>query len=403
MKPLLATKIGIIGGGQLGKMMILEAKKMGMVVNVLDPDPTCPSSSICDNFILGGLKDADAIKKLADISDVVTYEIEHINVDALFEIEKAGKPVYPTPHSLKVIQNKLTQKATLKEKGAPVPDFLAVNDKADLLKAGEEFGYPMMVKACLGGYDGKGNFLIKSASQVDECFTFLQAGPENPLMVERFVDFTMEVSVLATRGINGEIAIYPVAENAHKNEVLDETLVPANISEATSQKAIAVAQSVMEIFEGVGMFCVEMFVTTSGDILINEIAPRPHNSGHYTIEACISSQFENHVRAVVGLPLGSTRLLSPVVMKNILGAEGEDGPVVIKAACDVLKIPGASLHIYGKANTVPKRKMGHITVIADTVADALGKARKAHSDFKIFGGEDSEQYKLYKQSCNNNG
>jgi len=382
MKAPLATKIGIIGGGQLGKMMILEAKKMGMVINILDPEENCPSSSIADCHIVGGLKDADAIKKLAEISDVVTYEIEHINVDALFEIEKTGKPVYPTPASLKIIQNKLSQKTRLIEEGVPSPDLLAVGSPDDLRRAGEKFGYPMMVKACLGGYDGKGNFLIKSADQAEEAFEALGG---NDLMVESFVDFTMEISVLACRGRNGEIAVYPVAQNDHENEVLNETRVPANISAETSKQAMDVARRVMEIFEGVGMFCVEMFVLRDGSVSVNEIAPRPHNSGHYTIEACSSSQFDNHIRAVAGMPLGDTSLIKPVVMRNLLGDAGEDGRAVVTGVDEVLAIPGARLHIYGKAEVKPKRKMGHITVIADTLEDAVKNGEKAHKALKILG------------------
>ncbi|MCL2575030.1 MAG: 5-(carboxyamino)imidazole ribonucleotide synthase [Defluviitaleaceae bacterium] len=382
----LATKIGIIGGGQLGKMMILEAKKMGFYINVLDPDHTCPSSSICDTLIVGGLKDRDAILKLAEISDVITYEIEHINVDALYEIEKSGKPVYPTPASLAVIQNKLSQKRTLLEKGVPCPDLMEVNSVKDLLEAGEKFGYPMMVKACLGGYDGKGNFLLRSADGAQEAFDAL-GGSKTPLMVESFVDFEMEISVLACRGQNGDIAVYPVAQNDHKNEVLDLTRVPANISSEISQKAMDVARRVMEIFGGVGMFCVEMFVTKDGGISVNEIAPRPHNSGHYTIEGCSSSQFDNHIRAVAGLPLGCTKLIKPTVMKNILGEEGENGKAVVTGADKVLAIAGAKLHIYGKAETVPKRKMGHITVTADTLDEAVKLANQAHLDLKIKGGK----------------
>ncbi|MCL2169516.1 MAG: 5-(carboxyamino)imidazole ribonucleotide synthase, partial [Defluviitaleaceae bacterium] len=303
MKSPLQTKIGIVGGGQLGKMMILEAKKMGFVVNVLDPDANCPSSSISDTLIVGSLKCRDSILKLAEISDIVTYEIEHINVQALYEVEKNGTPVYPTPASLEVIQNKLTQKLKLQEKGVPVPRLLAVNSEADLVEAGKKFGYPMMVKACLGGYDGKGNHLLKSEDGVAEAFAAL-GGDKNPLMVEEFVDFDIEISVLATRGRNGDIAVYPVAQNNHKDEVLDETRVPANISDEVTKQAMDVARQVMEIFEGVGMFCVEMFSLRSGGVSVNEIAPRPHNSGHYTIEGTACSQFMNHIRAVAGLPLG---------------------------------------------------------------------------------------------------
>ncbi|MDR2167126.1 MAG: 5-(carboxyamino)imidazole ribonucleotide synthase, partial [Clostridiales bacterium] len=337
----LATKIGIVGGGQLGKMMILEAKKMGFVINILDPDPKCPAHSICDVQIVGGLKCRDSILKLAEISDIITYEIEHINVDALYEVQTNGTPVYPTPASLEIIQNKLSQKLRLKQEGVPVPRLAEINSEADLVAAGEEFGYPMMLKACLGGYDGRGNFLLKSAAGVGEAFKAL-GGDKNPLMVEEFVDFSIEISVLACRGLDGEIAIYPVAQNAHKNEVLDETRVPAAIDENTTKQAMEVARRVMEIFEGVGMFCVEMFVAKDG-VLVNEIAPRPHNSGHYSIEGTPCSQFENHIRAVAGLPLGNTSLIKPTVMKNILGEDDQSGPALVMGVEEVLAVPAATL------------------------------------------------------------
>jgi 5-(carboxyamino)imidazole ribonucleotide synthase len=335
-----------------------------------------------DEFIVGSLKDKDAIMKLAEISDIVTYDIEHINVDALFEVEKSGKPVYPTPKSLKVIQDKLTQKQALLDGGVAAPDFMEVKAPSDILEAGKEFGYPMMLKARLGGYDGRGNFTVKSAEQAEEAFNALN-GKEVPLMIDRFVNFDMEISVLACRGRDGEIAVYPVAQNEHREEVLFETRVPANIDETTSDAAMEVARKVMEIFGGVGMFCVEMFVEKGGRVLVNEIAPRPHNSGHYTIEGCVASQFENHVRAVCGLPLGDTSLIKPSVMRNVLGEPGHSGPTFVQGAENVLKIPGAALHIYGKQETRGKRKMGHITVIDDCLENAVKKATEAHSNFKI--------------------
>ena len=382
MKSALSTKIGIIGGGQLGKMMILEAKKMGMYVSILDPDPLCPAHSLVDEHIVAGLKDRDGILKLAEISDIVTYEIEHINVDALFEVEKTGKPVYPTPQSLKIIQDKLTQKQRLLDDGVPAPDFMPVEATSDILAAGEKFGYPMMLKARLGGYDGRGNYLVKSAAQAEEAFVALN-GQTVPLMIDKFVNFEMEISVLACRGKDGEIAIYPVAQNEHREEVLYETRVPANIDAAVRDSAMEVARKVMEIFGGVGMFCVEMFVEKGGRVLVNEIAPRPHNSGHYSIEGCISSQFENHVRAVCGLPLGDTMLIKPSVMRNLLGEPGHSGPTFVQGAENVLKIPGAALHIYGKQETRAKRKMGHVTVIDDSLENAVTKADKAHDSLKI--------------------
>ncbi|MCL2376582.1 MAG: 5-(carboxyamino)imidazole ribonucleotide synthase [Defluviitaleaceae bacterium] len=382
MTSALSTKIGIIGGGQLGKMMILEAKKMGFYVSILDPDPNCPAHTLVDNHIVAGLKDRDGILKLAEISDIVTYEIEHINVDALFEVEKTGKPVYPTPQSLKVIQDKLTQKQALLDAGVAAPDFMEVKAPRDIAKAGETFGYPMMLKARLGGYDGRGNFLVKSPQQAEEAFNALN-GETTPLMIDRFVNFDMEISVLACRGKDGTVAVYPVAQNEHREEVLYETRVPADIDAATSDAAMEVARKVMEVFGGVGMFCVEMFVEKGGRVLVNEIAPRPHNSGHYSIEGCVASQFENHVRAVCGLPLGDTSLIKPSVMRNILGEPGHDGPAFVQGAEAVLAIPGAALHIYGKQETKAKRKMGHITVIADCLEDAVQKAGKAHDSLKM--------------------
>jgi len=382
----LKARIGIIGGGQLGKMMILEAKKMGFYVSILEPDPKCPAHTLADNHIVAGLKDRDAILQLAEISDIITYEIEHINVDALFEVEKNGKPVYPTPSSLKVIQDKLTQKAKLQLEGVPVPEFIELNTQEDILKAGEKFGYPMMLKARKGGYDGRGNFLIKGPDQSGEAYAALN-GEKNALMAEKFVDFDLEISVLACRAKDGEIVVYPVAQNAHVDEVLRETRVPAEINNDTASKAMDVAKRVMEIFGGVGMFCVELFVTRDGNVMVNEIAPRPHNSGHYSIEGCSASQFENHIRAVAGLPLGDTSLIKPTVMRNILGEPGHEGPAFAQGAEKVLAIPGASLHIYGKEETKPKRKMGHITIIADTIEEAVRKGELASESLKMISLE----------------
>ncbi|MCL2396881.1 MAG: 5-(carboxyamino)imidazole ribonucleotide synthase [Defluviitaleaceae bacterium] len=386
MSSALSTKIGIIGGGQLGKMMILEAKKMGFYVAIVDPDPKCPAHTLVDKHIVAGLKDREAILQLAEISDVITYEIEHIDVDALFEVEKNGMPVYPTPASLKIIQDKLTQKQRLIDEGAPAPEFVAANSVADIVAAGEKFGYPMMLKARKGGYDGRGNFHVASADHAQEAYNALD-GEKNPLMVEKFVDFVMEISVLACRGKDGTIAIYPVAQNAHKDEILQETRVPATISNKTRDAAMALARQVMEIFEGVGMFCVEMFVHKDESVSVNEIAPRPHNSGHYSIEGCIASQFENHVRAVAGLPLGDTSLFKPTVMRNILGEPGHSGPAFVQGVEEVLSIPGATLHIYGKQETRAKRKMGHITVVADTLEDAVAKGVLASNSLKMISKE----------------
>ncbi len=377
-------KIGIIGGGQLGQMMILEAKKMGFYITVLDPTLNCPAHTIVDEHIVADFEDEKAIRLLAEKSDVVTYEFEHINAQVLKQLEAEGKKVYPTATSLEIIQNKFTQKSLLKKDGIPVPDFMAVSSPAEILAAGKEYGFPLMLKACTGGYDGKGNYVVKNENDCENGYKELGGGTL-PLMAEKFYPFIMEISVLACRAINGDIKVYPVAENIHKDSILDKTRVPASISAKTTENAMNLAKRVMEVFEGVGMFCVEMFVDKDGNVAINEVAPRPHNSGHYTIEACVTSQFEQHIRAVSGLPLGDPSLVRPVVMRNILGEEGSSGKAVVEGADEALAIPGVTLHVYGKETSKPKRKMGHLTATAATLEEAEKNADMAKDFIKIKG------------------
>lgn len=381
-KDYLSIRIGIIGGGQLGKMMIEEAKKLSFNITVLDPTPDCPAHSICDKHIVAEFDDKDAIRQLAKECDVVTYEFEHIDADVLNELEQNGYKIYPTASSLRIIQNKYTQKQLLKQDGLPVPDFKSVTSVEDMYKAGEEFSYPYMLKACTGGYDGKGNVLVESADCIQESYAMLGNG-KIPLMAEKLVDFCMETSVLACRGLNGEIAVYPVGNNKHINSILHETIVPAGITPEASERAMSVAKRVMEVFDGIGMFCVEMFITKDMDVLVNEVAPRPHNSGHYTIEGCVTSQFENHIRAITGLPLGDTSLRSPTVMINLLGTEGKEGKAKVLGLDKALALKGTHVHIYGKSTTKPRRKMGHITVCASTVNEAIITAEKAYSYISV--------------------
>ena len=377
-------KIGIIGGGQLGQMMILEAKKMGFYITVLDPTLNCPAHTIVDEHIVADFEDEKAIRLLAEKSDVITYEFEHINAQVLKQLEAEGKKVYPTATSLEIIQNKFSQKSLLKKDGIPVPDFMAVSSPAEILAAGKEYGFPLMLKACTGGYDGKGNYVVKNENDCENGYKELGGGTL-PLMAEKFYPFIMEISVLACRAINGDIKVYPVAENIHKDSILDKTRVPASISSKTTENAMNLAKRVMEVFEGVGMFCVEMFVDKDGNVAINEVAPRPHNSGHYTIEACVTSQFEQHIRAVSGLPLGDPSLVRPVVMRNILGEEGSSGKAVVEGADEALAIPGVTLHVYGKETSKPKRKMGHLTATAATLEEAEKNADMAKDFIKIKG------------------
>lgn len=378
----LNKKIGIIGGGQLGQMMLLEAKKMGFYAVVLDPSENCPCHSICDEHIVASFDDEAAFQLLAEKTDVITYEFEHINAKALENLESKGYKVYPTASSLEVIQDKLTQKEAMKKAELPVPDFMVINSKDDMSKAGESYGYPYMLKARTGGYDGKGNAVVRSYEDIDNAYKELGGG-EIRLMAEKMIDFKMETSILACRSLNGDIAVYPVGDNKHIDSILHETSVPANIPEKAAKTAMAVASKVMEVFDGIGMFCVEMFVTKDNDILVNEVAPRPHNSGHYTIEGCITSQFENHIRAIVGLPLGDTSLICPTVMINLLGEEGYTGDTVVEGLDKAMALKGVALHIYGKAQTKPKRKMGHITVTANSVSKAKAIAEEAYKYIKI--------------------
>lgn len=379
----LNKRIGIVGGGQLGKMMILEAKKLGFYIVVLDPSIDCPASSICDEQIVCTFDDPKGYLTLSNKVDVITYEFEHIDSSILLDLQKNGESVYPSPKSLKIIQNKRTQKELLLQNGIKTPRFISVSSIAEIKKAGDSFGYPMMLKATTGGYDGKGNSVIKTEDNIEDSFKDLGSG-KIELIAEEFCPFVKEVSVLSCRDLNGNISVYPVAENEHKDSILDETLVPADISKDSYRNAMDMAHKVMEIFADVGMFCTEMFVTENGDVLLNEVAPRPHNSGHYTIEGCYTSQYEAHIRAITGLPIGSVDLITPCVMKNILGAENP-GKSKVSGEFEALKDPFVKLHVYGKTESKPKRKMGHITALGKNIEEARERVRKAFKYIEITG------------------
>ena len=379
-------KIGIIGGGQLGKMMILEAKKMGFYVTILDPTKKCPAHSIADQHLVADFDDREAIRKLAEQSDLITYEFEHIGVEPLKELEAEGYKIYPTARSLEIIQNKYHQKNILKQDQIAVPDFVKVKNPAEIREAAEKFGYPVMLKSCTGGYDGKGNALISSPEEVETAFQELGAG-KAPLMAEKYIPFKKEISIIAARGLTGEMKVYPAGENDHQDNILYETKVPAEISAELKQKAEEFAREVLKVFEGIGIFCVEMFLTEDNQLLVNEIAPRPHNSGHYTIEGCVTSQFEQHVRAITALPLGDTTLLRPTVMRNILGS-GKEGKAEVIGLDPALAVEGVEVHIYQKTVSRPGRKMGHLTVTAASLEEAAEKGLKASKLIEIKGEKD---------------
>ena len=379
-------KIGIIGGGQLGKMMIMEAKRLGFYVVILDPAADCPAHSISDEHIVADFNDPKGYFELAKQVDVVTYEFEHINANALEILEKEGHVIYPSVTSLKNIQNKYTQKKVLSEHAVLIPRFTKVSSVDEIMELGkkERYGYPLMLKNTTGGYDGKGNALIRDEADVERAYHQLGGGTKE-LMVEEFIYFDKEISVIACRGIDGTRTIYPVAENMHTNSILDTTIVPARISEAAIEKATATADKVMEVFDGVGTFCIELFIAKDGEIYVNEVAPRPHNSGHYTIEGCFANQFENHIRGIVGLPFGSTRLISPTVMVNLLGES--DGVAQLEGLEEAYLDPHVHVHFYGKSESKIGRKMGHFTVVDKEIDGAVERSRRIKRIVRVVGKE----------------
>jgi 5-(carboxyamino)imidazole ribonucleotide synthase len=373
-------RLGIIGGGQLGKMIAHEARRMSLRVIVLDPTQGCPASSIADEQIVADFKDEDAILRLAEKSDVLTYEIELANSTALKYLEARSYPVRPTPETLHVIQNKFRQKSFLRQHKIDVADFERVGSEDHLYQLCDKFGFPIMLKASENSYDGRGNFLITSREQVHEAFNYFS---EDEIMVEKFVPFTKEISIMVARNPSGQVASFPVSENIHKNGILDTSIVPAGINQEVELKAKRMAEMTMEVLKGAGIFGIEMFVTEKGDVLVNEIAPRPHNSGHYTNEACSVSQFEQHLRAVLDLPLSKPELLCPAVMVNILGIEHSTGSYAIKGLRGLLSVPGVKLYLYGKKTSKPGRKLGHITATGRTVEEALIRAADARTRFEL--------------------
>jgi len=356
--------IGIVGGGQLGRMMIPYIKKLGLNVVVLDPSDDCPCSSICDTLIKSSFTDSTGYKALAALSDVITYEFEHIEVSLLKELENNGVTVYPSVDSLAIIQDKFTQKRALVEAGIAVPEFYSIKNLAELKEFYSKRKVPLMLKSRKGGYDGKGNAVIFAENNIELAFKALSSGGDDDLMVEQLLDFLKEVSVIATRGVDGTCVVYPVVQNLHKDSILDVTSVPADISGDIAKKVESCAKAVMECFKGIGTFCVELFITKDGNVLVNEVAPRVHNSGHFSIEACHTSQFENHIRAIIGLKPDASTLLYPyAAMKNIIGAK--DGVASYTGLDVALNIPLTHLHIYGKHEVKKGRKMGHVTIVGD--------------------------------------
>ncbi len=372
-------RIGIVGGGQLGQMLTIAAKNLGYYVAIVDPTPKSPAGQVADKQIVGGYKDDKAIRELAQDVDVITVDAEFVNTDTLLDLEKQGKTIYPSPETIALIKDKLHQKQFLQQNNIPTADFIAVTTHEDIAKAGKQFGYPLLLKARTDAYDGKGNFVVHNETEIEKGIENLKG---RSLYVEQFVPFVKELAVMVARNKSGEIAIYPVVQTVHKDNVLDYLLAPADISEKATNNAQKLAQNVMQHMKGAGVFGIEIFLTKEDNVLVNELAPRVHNSGHYTIEASVTSQFEQHIRAITNLPLGSTAFLpKAVVMKNILGTR--NGPGAIQGVEKALEIEGVSIHMYNKHESRIGRKMGHITVVGENVEECLRKAEEARKVIDI--------------------
>lgn len=368
--------LGVLGGGQLGAMFTMAAHCLGYHVAVWDPDPEAPAHRFATHSFPVPFTDQDILERFANLVSAVTYEWENIPAKLCRELEQR-KPVRPSSAVLSVIQDRLEQKGFLASNGFPVPPFASLTAPDQLATTVRQVGYPALLKTATAGYDGKGQWRIHRESDVREVERALSgsARPGMRWIVESFVPVERELSILVVRGSDGQSCTYPLAENEHEEGILRTTKVPAPESSVVAERAAALARQVVDRLEGVGVFCLELFQLSSGELLINEIAPRPHNSGHYTLDACSVSQFEQQVRTTTGMPLGEVRLLSPAVMVNLIG--GDAATLMKGAGCrTLLDIPGAVLHLYGKRAIRPRRKMGHVTFLGETLSVALDHAKQ---------------------------
>ncbi|MFM2208293.1 MAG: hypothetical protein RL213_2268 [Bacteroidota bacterium] len=371
-----SPRLGILGGGQLGRMLIQEAANLDIRVAVLDPDPEAPCARLCERFVLGSFRDRDTVLSFGRTVDVLTVEIEHVNVDALETLENEGVLVRPSSRILRLVQDKGAQKIFYRTHGMPTAPFHLAADRTEVEK--HSGGLPFMQKLRTGGYDGKGVRPLKNISDLQEAF-------DAPSVLEKFVDLEKEISVIVARRPGGETLTYPAVEMEFNPEanLVEFLFSPARIDRATEAKAEKLAAQIADSLQLEGVLAVEMFLTKSGELLINEIAPRPHNSGHATIEANRTSQYEQHLRAVLDVPLGDTSLLQPSVMVNLLGEKGYDGEAAYVGMSECLAIRGVHIHLYGKSTTKPFRKMGHVTVCDDSLDAAIEKAKTVQRTLKV--------------------
>jgi 5-(carboxyamino)imidazole ribonucleotide synthase len=367
--------IGVIGGGQLGRMFALDAKRMGYYVVTLDPQEHSPCGQVADEQIVAAYDDLAAVEELGRRSDVVTYEFENIDIGSVRHLESLGHRVAPASSVLHVTQDRLREKQFARDAGIPTTRFACVQNADELKDAVQLIGLPAILKTTRGGYDGKGQW---RADTLDEAWAALEAARGAELIFERRVELACELSVVATRSADERIVAYPAGENAHDRGILTMTIAPARVETSTAQLARDMAAIAGRGLDIVGTYCVEFFLTSAGELLLNEIAPRPHNSGHYTIDVTPCSQYEQHVRAICDLPLSPPRLLSHAIMMNVLGDGNGDH---LAGIAELLSDPSIVLHVYGKRHAVARRKMGHFTMLVDGPLDdaAIARAKAAHS------------------------
>ena len=373
-------KLGILGGGQLGKMLLYDAKRYDLHTKVMDSNKDAPCNKIADDFIIGDITDYDDVINFGNSVDLITVEIENVNTDALEFLEKLGKKVYPSPKNLRIIQNKSDQKNFYSKNNLPTSRFKNYSNIEELKRnfLHDNFEFPFVWKSSRFGYDGKGVKIIKNIEDLD--FSY-----DHQCLIEEKVSIKNELSVIVSRNTDGEIKCFPVVEMEfnEKSNLVEYVMCPANISKKTEEKAIIIASEIAKKFEMVGLLAVELFVTNKDEILINEVAPRPHNSGHHTIECCVTSQFDQHIRSILNLPLGETGILTPGIMVNLVGENMEEGNVNYKNINDIFDIPGVYIHIYGKKKSRLNRKMGHITIVNKDINKAIEIGKSIKNKIKV--------------------
>lgn len=373
-------KLGILGGGQLGKMLCIAAAPWHLNTFILDPDENCPASLVCKNVRKGSFTDYETVYQFGKQMDIITIEIEKVNIDALIKLQQEGKKIYPSPEALQIIQDKGLQKQFYRKNNLKTSGFELYDDKQSVIDALNKgiIKYPFVQKSRKDGYDGKGVSVINTTNDLDLLL-------EGPCVIEEKINFKKELSVIAASDINGGVKCFDIVEMVfdERANLVTSLLCPAQVSDTIAKKAEQLATDTIKAFGITGILAVELFLDTNDNILINEVAPRPHNSGHHTIEACVTSQYEQHLRAVLGLPLGSTEIIMPSVMINLLGAAGHSGNVIYEGIDKCMEVEGAKFHIYGKAQTKPFRKMGHVTIIDKSAESAMKKAEFIQKNLKI--------------------